>query len=239
MSRIARAPGRTRTAILLSFELKDLKYRVLAWLVPMVFWIYLWCIRLTSRMHVIGSTIPDSLRQENTGFIYAFWHNRQIILPLVRRGEPIHCLISSSRDGEYIARIARWFGKKSVRGSTTRNGFEAMKSMMRILREGGIVAITPDGPVGPPFQVKPGIVQMAQALGCPIVPIAFDASRKKVFASWDGFHLPCPFSRIAVIFGEPVKIDKSESIESACLRLKEALDETTAQAASAPGGPTR
>jgi len=103
--------------------------------------------------------------------------------------------------------------------------------MMRILREGGIVGMTPDGPVGPRLQVKPGIVQMAQAVGCPIVPIAFDASRKKVFASWDGFNLPYPFSRIVVIFGEPLGIPNSESIEGACMRLKQALDEAIAQAA--------
>lgn len=214
----------------LPLQLKDLKQKVLAWLVPALFWIYLWCIRLTSKMRVIGEEHPDSIRESRAGFIYAFWHNRQIILPLVRQGEPIHCLISSSRDGEYVARIARYFGKLSVRGSTTRGGFEAMKAMMRILRSGGTLAITPDGPLGPPFEVKPGIIQMAQALDCPIIPIAFDATRKKIFASWDGFHLPYPFGRIIVIFGEPFRVDRTESIEHACLRLKQVLDLTTEQA---------
>jgi lysophospholipid acyltransferase (LPLAT)-like uncharacterized protein len=213
--------------------MKELKYRIMAWLVPSIFWIYLWLTRLSSRIDVIGSEYPDSVRQTGDGFIYAFWHNRQIILPLVRSDEPIHCLISDSRDGEYVARIARWFGKKSIRGSTTRGGFEAMKSMMQLLRKGGIVAITPDGPVGPPFKVKQGVIQMAQSLGCPIIPIAFDASRKKIFASWDGFYLPYPFSRITVVFGEPFFVDKEESIEDACQRLEQALNGAVQAAAQA------
>ena len=66
-----------------------------------------------------------------------------------------------------------------------------------------------------------------------IIPIAFDASRKKIFASWDGFHLPYPFSRITVVFGEPLLVDKEESIEGACLRLKQGLNGTVQAAAQA------
>ncbi len=136
--------------------LRKLVHKVLAWVVPVVLWLYIWLTRLTSRMQVTGAAYPDSVREAGRGFIYAFWHNRQIILPLLRREESIHCLISSSRDGEYVARVIGWFGKESVRGSTTYGGFEAMKAMMRILGNGGIVAMTPDGPLGPPYKVKPG-----------------------------------------------------------------------------------
>ena len=194
---------------------------------PRIVWAYLWTISLTCTLKVYGSQYPDELRKNNIGFIYAFWHNRQIILPIVRQDEHIHCLISSSRDGEYISRVATLFGRASIRGSTTRGGFEAMKQMMRVLKSKGIVAITPDGPLGPALQVKPGVIQMSQASGCPIVPISFDASRKKVFASWDRFNLPYPMSKVAIVFGEPLTITESESVETGCNRLKLALDEVT------------
>ena len=197
---------------------------------PRIVWAYLWIISSTCTLKVHGSEYPDKLRKQGVGFIYAFWHNRQIILPLVRQDEPIHCLISSSRDGEYISRVAGLFGRASIRGSTTRGGFEAMKQMMRVLQSKGIVAITPDGPLGPAYQVKPGVVQMSQALGCPIIPISFDASKKKVFASWDGFNLPYPFTKVSIVFGKPLTITQSESVEAACLRLKHALDEATESA---------
>lgn len=197
---------------------------------PRVVWAYLKLIELTSRVTVYGAEHADNTKAAGAGFIYAFWHNRQIILPIIRKGERIHCLISSSRDGEYIARVAALFGKAAIRGSTTRGGFEAMKQMMQVLKEKGIVAITPDGPLGPPCEVKPGVIQMSQALGVPIVPITFDANRKKIFASWDRFNLPYPFSRIAIVFGEPFTVDPTEPVDAACARLKSVLDELTTRA---------
>ena len=199
-------------------------------ILPWVVWAYLKITRITSRVTVHGEEHADHAKGAGTGHIYAFWHNRQIILPIVRKGEHIHCLISSSRDGEYIARVAALFGKVAIRGSSTRGGFDAMKQMMRVLKDKGVVAVTPDGPLGPPGEVKPGVIQMSQALGVPIVPITFDANRKKVFASWDGFNLPYPFSRIAIIFGEPFTVDATEPVDAACARLKSVLDELTARA---------
>ena len=121
--------------------------RVSLLLVPAVVWTYLKFTASTSNIVVDGAEFPDRLNASGKGYLFAFWHSRQIILPIVRRDDEIHCLVSSSRDGEYIARVARLFGKKTVRGSTTRGGYEAMKQMMRVLRSGGIVAITPDGPL--------------------------------------------------------------------------------------------
>lgn len=197
---------------------------------PRLIWVYLKLIAATCKIEIHGEHHPDELKKLGTGFTYAFWHNRQIILPIIRKKETIHCLISTSRDGEYIARVAELFGKQAVRGSTTRGGYEAMKQMMQILKSNGIVAVTPDGPLGPPYQVKPGVVQMSRAIGTPIVPLAFGASRKKVFASWDGFNLPYPFSKIAIVFAQPFHIDTKETDEAACRRLKQVLDETTSTA---------
>ena len=197
---------------------------------PWVVWAYLKFTRITSRVTVHGEEHADNAKRAGSGHIYAFWHNRQIILPIVRKDEHIHCLISSSRDGEYIARVAALFGKAAIRGSSTRGGFDAMKQMMRVLKDKGIVAITPDGPLGPPGEVKPGVIQMAQALNVPIVPITFDANRKKVFGSWDGFNLPYPFSRIAILFGEPFIVDPAEPVDAACAHLKSVLDELTDRA---------
>lgn len=191
-----------------------------------IVWAYLRFIAATCKIEVYGSQYPDDLKKQGTGFVYAFWHNRQIVLPIIRKEDCIHCLISSSRDGEYIARVAELFGKKAIRGSTTRGGYEAMKQMMQVLRSGGIVAITPDGPLGPRHVVKPGVIQMSRALCSPVVPLAFGASKKKVFASWDRFNLPYPFSRIVIVFGPPFYVDALETDDGACQRLKEALDNT-------------
>ena len=211
--------------------LKIARDKIALAVLPRIVWAYLHLIVRTSKLTVHGAVYPDELIERRSGVIYAFWHNRQIILPVIRKNEPIHCLISSSRDGEYVARVAGLFGKNAIRGSTTRGGFEAMKQIMRVLESGGTAAITPDGPLGPALEVKPGVIQLSRALGTPIVPIAFDASKKKVFASWDEFNLPYPFSKIAIVFGKPLIIDESETVEGACSRLKIALDAVTKESA--------
>ncbi len=209
--------------------LKSVRDKVAMAVLPRIVWAYLKFTVLTSRVSMHGSAFPNRLSRQGQGFIYAFWHNRQILLPVLRRNENIHCLISSSRDGEYVARVAALFGKSAIRGSSTRGGFEAMKQIIRVLAKGGIVAITPDGPLGPANEVQPGVVQVSRAQGAPVIPVAFDASRKKVFASWDRYILPVPFSRIAVVFGEPICIEKTESIEAGSERLKHALDAVTSE----------
>lgn len=202
---------------------------------PRVAWLYLRLVTLTSRLTVYGDEHPRHLRERGTGFIYAFWHARQVMLVSLPREERVYCLVSSSRDGEYVARVLGLFGKETIRGSTTRGGFEAMKEMLRTLRSGGIIAVTPDGPVGPPRRVKPGVIQMAGATGSPIVPVAFDATRMKVFASWDGYCLPLPWCRIAVVFGEPFTVDPTVPVETECRRLEQTLDAVTADAAQRAG----
>ncbi len=74
---------------------------------------------------------------------------------------------------------------------------------------------------------------MAQSLQCPIIPLAFDATHQQIFTSWDSFRLPFPFSRIAVVFGEPFHVDREESVDYGCLRLEQALNATTLMAARA------
>ena len=38
------------------------------------------------------------------------------------------------------------------------------------------------------------------------MPLAVAASRKKTFQTWDRFELPLPFSRLALLVGEPLRV---------------------------------
>ncbi|MBT5031523.1 MAG: lysophospholipid acyltransferase family protein [Proteobacteria bacterium] len=214
---------------------KTFLHYVLLLLGPPLAWLYLRFTQLSSRIVIDGHHFVEQVEVSNAdapGFIFAFWHNRQIILPIVSSKSQIHCLISASKDGSYVAAIVRLFGKKSIRGSSSRGGFEAMKEMMRVLKAGDCVAITPDGPRGPAGEVNPGIIQMAQAVGVPIIPVAFDSTKKKVFSSWDKFILPYPFSKIAIVFGRPIEIAVAESIESGCEKVRIGLNASVEKATS-------
>lgn len=108
-----------------------------------------------------------------------------------------------------------------------------MREMLKASEDGYDIAITPDGPRGPRYRVQNGIIELARRTGMPIIPISFNASRKKVFRSWDRFLLPYPFSRGVFIFGKPLLVPQqmSESLfEQTRLLLEGRLREITDRA---------
>jgi lysophospholipid acyltransferase (LPLAT)-like uncharacterized protein len=119
-----------------------------------------WSMRIETR----GQEHVDGLYRAGQRVIIAFWHARQLMMPLTYRGTMAHILISQHQDGEIIARIVERFGFKAVRGSSTRGGVD--------------LVVTPDGPRGPAHIAKMGVIQLARASGLPIVPLAFACSKK-------------------------------------------------------------
>ena len=118
-------------------------------------------------------------------------------------------MVSSSEDGEFVARILKRQGHEAFRGSTTRGGIKALSALIKKLKEKQRVSIIiPDGPQGPRFKVKLGIIILARETGYPILPFSYSAKRMKVFASWDRFILPYPFTKCLGIYGKPFYVPK-------------------------------
>lgn len=191
-------------------------------------WLYIKFVALTSRIINIGMEIPGRLAAEKRGFIYAIWHNRQFFMTYPVRNTGYYALISRSEDGEYIDRIFRLFGIFSVRGSTSKGGARALVRIIRLIESGKAVAITPDGPRGPVYEVQPGIIMAAKKTGCPVIPVSCALIKKIEFSSWDKYQFPLPFNKIAVKFGEPFYISSDENNSQASLKIKEQLDKVTA-----------
>ena len=154
--------------------------------------------------------------------IFALWHNRLILsLPSYRKyflGRHPHrrlvALISASKDGALLSRLMDHHGVESVRGSSSRRGGQALKELVNRTRRGYDVAITPDGPRGPKYEVQEGVVMLAQLTGLPVVPMSAQIHSKKVLGSWDGFQVPLPFARCDIRMGEPIRVDrKADEVE--------------------------
>ena len=145
--------------------------------------------------------------------IYAFWHCMMLIPAYVGRGSNIQVLISQHSDGEYIARVIQRLGFGVIRGSTTRGGMRAVKSLVDKIREGFPVAITPDGPSGPRFVVQFGSIYLSKKTQLPIIPTVVGLSSYWTLPSWDKFRIPKPFSRALMMYGEPIHIPPNLSDE--------------------------
>ncbi len=161
----------------------------------------------TWRYSVINEEALKRVRAEGRPFIFSLWHGHLLPLLWHHRGSNVAILISEHRDGELIARTAQWLGYNLIRGSTTRGAERALLSLVRELKSGREVAITPDGPRGPARQFAPGALIAAQRAGVAILPIAAAADRAWRLGSWDRFVIPKPFARITVAYVEATTID--------------------------------
>ncbi len=137
----------------------------------------------TLRLETRGADLVDEVYRQGKRMIIAFWHGRQLMMPLAYRGSEAHILISQHRDGELIARIVQAFGLRAVRGSTTRGRTAALRQLIRLGHSGVDLAITPDGPKGPRQVAQIGVVQLAKVTGLPIVPLTFSCTKKKSSAA--------------------------------------------------------
>jgi len=179
---------------------------------------------------VIGDASLNRLWASRQQVIFSFWHDQLLLIVKGYRGPGAKVLISSSRDGELIARTMAYFDIGAVRGSSSRGGRTAVKAMIDLSREPLDLGFTPDGPKGPRHIAKTGVVQLAKVSGRPVVPMAFACSHGHRFQSWDRFLLPYPWGRAVYSFGEPLWYEKSEDLESFLSRLQIAMDDNTRRA---------
>lgn len=188
-------------------------------------WSYLWIVYMTSRVSFIYQENSLSIKQSGKPFIFALWHHQQFFLCFMERNQEIRTLVSNSKDGEYVTRFLKVLGFDPIRGSSSKGGARAYAEMIRSVKKGKVVAVTPDGPRGPKGEIQSGIIQVAMKAKCPVIPLSYHAKRKKVFNSWDRFEIPYPFNNIRIMYGRPMHIKPSDSKEDAKEKLKDALNE--------------
>lgn len=176
-------------------------------------WALVQIIGHSTRFHITGDELFKEYLKSGKGLIIAIWHGRTL-LPVYRyRGMGIWTITSLSRDGELQTRIVNRFGFRTVRGSSGRGGMKAALTISKKLAEGGALAITPDGPRGPVYEIQDGTIFLSRHAGCPIIPVGVGLSKRKVTKAWDKYAFPYLFGRCEIVFGEPIFPPKDDSEE--------------------------
>lgn len=149
-----------------------------------------------------------TLQQSGSPWLVAMWHGSMLTMMPLRhhRGRGIGVLVSPSDDGALAAVALRHFRYRIVRGSLSRGGASALRSMQDLLATGGQLVLTPDGPRGPRHTMNVGVAWLARATGAPVLPVGCAVDRAWRLRSWDQFTIPKPFARVHVHYGEPVAL---------------------------------
>jgi lysophospholipid acyltransferase (LPLAT)-like uncharacterized protein len=164
----------------------------------------LWFIREIGRPHVEGAGI------------FAHWHGDELLLVAPYASRKMAIMASRSKDGELMKRVLETLGFFVVRGSSTRGGVGGLKGLIDVVKkESYNASLAVDGPRGPIYKVKPGILKLAQTTGRPLIPGAGAAKYRFVFRkAWNRCYLPLPFTPCVIVYGKPVTVDPNISDEA-------------------------
>ena len=184
---------------------------VLGGLVRLLWWSY----RIEA---VIGADVVDRVIADERAYVPCYWH-RDILVCLmtirgwIKRGFKAGVIISASVDGEVPSKIARSWGAEVIRGSANRTGALAMRDMHQVMKKGTSIVTAADGPLGPAYYFKSGVVLTSRIGAAPMLPIGCAADRAWHLRRWDDFMIPKPFARLVVAVGEPHLVPPGTSKE--------------------------
>jgi len=151
-----------------------------------------------------------ALLQANEPIMVCVWHGRFLFpswyLRLITNN--IYAIAGKHSDAEIMAQILQYWGYGLIRGSTKKGGKEVIKEMVTHFKKSGIVAITNDGPKGPPCIAKPGSTSIALKNNVKIITVTGSATKCWKINSWDNFLLPKPFGKIQIIISPVMDISK-------------------------------
>ena len=212
------------------FRLKQLRRRITysngfvqfaAFLAYIVIYLYFRTLKVRYFFH------PEFLKLDRNKVFFGFWHGRQFLLIPGFGQWKITLIADVSWAGEIQTCILQRFGYTVVRGSSKRKGVQALLHVKREAENGHAAAFALDGPSGPIYQAKPGILFLARKMQYPIIPVTTIAENGwRLKNTWCRYLFPKPFSKCYVAMGKPIWID-GEDEEKLVQNLNRTMNQWT------------
>ncbi|MCF8040615.1 MAG: lysophospholipid acyltransferase family protein [Desulfarculaceae bacterium] len=184
----------------------------------------------TCRVEILRGDLVEKYFNRGRPAIGVTWHRGAIFSLYFFGNKRPAVMISGSRDGEYLARYLSIMGGVPVRGSSSRGGRAALKEMADYLQSGPgrYAATVADGPRGPRYVAKKGMIALASQTGLPLVPLMWSAKRVWVLKNtWDKSMIPKPFAKVVFTAGKELHYPpgiKGQQIEAARQELEDELN---------------
>lgn len=199
------------------------------------------CYFTSKKIHINENSRQNfaKLGREDFPVIVMFFHSRLVMLPIItpkKLKRKSYAVTSSNKDGELVEFFLKFLGIKCIRGSSdkiragnvkTKGGANVLKQALKILRQKGVLIITPDGPKGPARKVKPNIFAIAQKTQAKILPVSLCLKPAITFNTWDKLQFPLPFSKIYINIGGATDVAKTTSIQEEKAKIETELNKLT------------
>ncbi|MEJ2750668.1 MAG: hypothetical protein P8183_22595 [Anaerolineae bacterium] len=179
-------------------------------------------VRSTCRYQVSGLEHLKTAQADDQPLVLATWHGMTMMLVGFFAShynlENIVLLMPDDWRGEALQVFANKLGTEpfpmDLEGEANMATARQLATLVRRVKQGRDCYITPDGPDGPAYEIKPGVAFIAQKAKAPILPLG----------------APYPFSRVSVAIGEPLWVGKDEELTAVTQTLTDRLHRITAQA---------
>lgn len=89
-----------------------------------------------------------------------------------------------------------------------------MRDLHQVMKRGVSIVTASDGPVGPAYYFKSGVIMTSRIGSAPMLPIGCAASSAWHFNTWDNFMVPKPFARLVIAVGAPVEVPARADAET-------------------------
>ncbi len=191
---------------------------------------------------IFEPTNMDDYFRQNNPFILSVWHGQFLLIPTIKPKDlSATIIVGRHGDAELAAKVVKRFGVTPVRGSGAggrrahrdRGGAKVLRDAINALKRGDCIVSTADVPPGPAQKVGQGIITMARLSGRPIIPTAIATKRAITFQSWSRLTINLPFSKGALVAGEPIYVPRKATpseLEQLRQTLENAMNEVTRRA---------
>lgn len=172
----------------------------------------------TNSWNVKGLDKFNDAINSNRPILLCSWHSRFLFAVYclkIKKIKNVWAISSTHKDSQIMANVLRKYKIQLIKGSSTRGWDNVIKEMLRVFRDSqSIIAITNDGPKGPPRIAKVGSYKIAVKSGAQIIAISSTCSRYWEAGSWDKLRIPKPFGKILIEFSEPLDDKLSNSLDA-------------------------
>lgn len=178
--------------------------------------------------------------------IVACWHGQFMMVAGLRpENVKVAAMVAKHGDAELIGEAMRVLDVKLIRGAGAgsrrrdRGGASALRASLNALADDYSLVMTADIPPGPARVAGAGIIAISKMSGRPIVPAAVASKYFASFDTWSRLTFNLPYSRLAFVTGEPIKVPAdadADMLESKRLELETTLNAVTIRAYELAGG---